>query len=139
MARNRSAVASSEAVIGRGARVRGRVGGEGDLVVEGRVEGDVSVSGALSVEAEGAVEGDVTAAAVTIAGGLTGDVSCRGSVLIRAGAQVSGNMGGAEVALEEGAAFSGRIDADFQLPPEIEASFAGGGGGRQGAPRRGRR
>ncbi len=35
-------------VLGRGARVRGRIGGDGDLRVEGQVEGNVVVSGELT-------------------------------------------------------------------------------------------
>jgi cytoskeletal protein CcmA (bactofilin family) len=104
------------ATIGRGTRVRGRVEGSGDLRVEGEIAGDVRISGALGIDGGGAVVGNVAAGAVTIEGSLTGDVASEGAVLIRAGAQVEGNMTGAEVALEEGATFSGRIDADFELP-----------------------
>ena len=32
-------------ILGRGARVRGRIGGEGDLRVEGPVEGNVAIRG----------------------------------------------------------------------------------------------
>lgn len=143
MAKNRSSSANGDAVIGRGARIRGRIGGDGDLLVEGRVDGDVSVSGSLVIESDGAITGDVAASSVTIAGGLTGDVTSRGSVSIRAGAQVSGNMGGSDVSLEEGAAFTGRIDAEFELPAELVSGrlasrstpAAGGGSGA----RRGRR
>lgn len=106
-----------ESTLGQGARVRGRVHGEGDLRIEGRVEGDVQITGDLSID--GAVTGDVTAASVTIAGELKGDVSARGAVTIQATAKVEGNMGGAEVSLEEGASFSGRIEAEFDLPAEL--------------------
>lgn len=102
-------------VLGRGARVRGRVNGEGDLRIEGRVEGDVTITGELSIEEGGAVAGEIDAGAVVIAGELTGDVAARGPVTIRATARVEGNMGGSEVSLEEGASFSGRIEADFEL------------------------
>ena len=37
-----------EAVIGRTTRVRGRVFGDGDLVVEGNVEGDITLRGDLT-------------------------------------------------------------------------------------------
>lgn len=110
----------STSVLGRGARVRGRINGEGDLRIEGNVEGDVNVSGDLSIEDGAAVTGDVTAGAVVIAGGLKGDVSARGAVTIQATAKVEGNMGGAEVSLEEGASFSGRIEAEFDLPAELQ-------------------
>lgn len=110
------------AVLGPGARVRGRVSGDGDLRVEGSIEGDVVVTGDLAIGSAGAVRGDIDANAVTIGGSLTGDVAARGAVVIRAGAKVVGNMGGAEVSLEEGAKFSGRIEAEFELPTELVRS-----------------
>lgn len=120
-AEHRHTVETSESVsvLGRGARVRGRVSGEGDLRIEGQIEGDVSVSGDLAIEDGGAVTGDVTAGAVEIAGGLDGDVSARGTVTIHATARVAGDMIGVEVNLEEGASFSGRIEAEFDLPAEL--------------------
>ena len=116
---NASPLAGDESVLGRGARVRGRVNGDGSLRVEGQIEGEIAVSGDLTIEEGGSVKGDVEAHGVTILGELTGDVSAHGPVAIRASAKVSGNMGGAEVSLEEGASFTGRIDADFELPPEL--------------------
>jgi cytoskeletal protein CcmA (bactofilin family) len=95
------------------------VNGDGSLRVEGQVEGEIAVSGDLTIEEGASVRGDVEAHGVTILGELTGDVSAHGPVAIRASAKVSGNMGGAEVSLEEGASFRGRIEADFELPPEL--------------------
>lgn len=109
----------SSSVLGRGARVRGRVSGEGDLRVEGQIEGDVTLSGELSIDEGASITGDIDAAAVTIAGALQGNVASRGAVTISAGARVEGNMGGAEVSLEEGASFVGRIEAEFDLPAEL--------------------
>ncbi len=97
--------------------MRGRIGGEGDLRVEGHVEGDVAISGALTIEEGASVTGDVGAGAVDIGGVLKGDVTARGAVAIRATATVEGNLGGAEVSLDEGASFHGRIDAEFDLAP----------------------
>jgi cytoskeletal protein CcmA (bactofilin family) len=117
---------SSGSVLGHGTRVRGRVHGDGDLRVEGQVEGDVTLSGDLVIEEGAQIQGNVEAAAVTIGGTLTGDVSARGAVTIRATARVAGNMGGAEVSLEEGAEFTGRIEADFELPAELTGGRPGG-------------
>jgi cytoskeletal protein CcmA (bactofilin family) len=114
------ASSADENVLGASLKVRGRVNGDGDLRVEGQVEGDVKVSGALTIDAGGAVTGNAAARAVSIEGALTGDVEAEGEVTIRAGARVVGNMNGAQIALEEGAAFSGRIEADFELPDGLE-------------------
>ena len=110
---------ATDSVLGRGARVRGRVHGDGALRVEGTIEGDVQVSGELEIDEGGAVAGDVEAGALSIGGQLTGNASARGPITIRSTARVSGDMLGAEVVLEEGAAFEGRIEAEFELPPEL--------------------
>jgi len=117
-------------ILGRGARVRGRIGGDGDLRVEGQIEGDVVVSGELSIEEGGAITGDVGAASVVVGGALRGDVDARGPVAVRATAEVEGNLSGSEVSLEEGASFHGRIDAEFDLPAEL----AGHDGGKAAQP-----
>jgi cytoskeletal protein CcmA (bactofilin family) len=116
-----STTSDGNAVLGRGARVRGSVRGEGNLVIEGQVEGDVTITGDLAISDGGAITGDIDAAAVTIGGALTGDVAAKGAVMIRAGAKVVGSMGGAEVSIEEGASFVGRIEAEFDLPAELQA------------------
>lgn len=108
-----------ESVLGRGTRVRGRVSGSGALRVEGQIEGGIALVGDLSIEEGAQVQGPVEADAVSIGGELVGDVAARGPVVIRATAKVAGNMGGTEVSLEEGASFKGRIEAVFELPPEL--------------------
>lgn len=109
---------TSESVVARGARIRGRVSGDGSLLVQGEIAGDVALTGDLTIDDGGSLEGDVDAGAVIVAGALTGDVAAKNGVTIRSSARVSGNMGG-EVTLEEGASFSGRIEAEFDLPAEL--------------------
>lgn len=112
---------SSAGHIGASARVRGRIGGDGDLVVEGSVEGNVSLRGELTVEAGGSVTGDdVEAESITVGGVLEGDMRVSGQVHALAGSRVRGDVHGGGLALDEGAEYSGRIDNDFELPPELE-------------------
>ena len=124
--------ASRDAVIGRSTKVRGRITGEGDLVIEGTVEGDVSLRGDLTIGESGSLASNVDANTVTIAGSLEGDVRARGVVRIEAGARVAGDMHGTSVAIEEGAEYTGRLDAQFDLPPELSGESLG----RAGAPQK---
>lgn len=108
MARTRTG-SGSEAVIGRSTRVRGRVSGEGDLRVEGFLEGDVSVRGAL-----------------TISGELEGDIRSEGgNVHLEAGSKVRGDIYGDAVSMDEGAEYVGNLNAEFELPAELGGATGG--------------
>ena len=107
------------AVLGRGLRVRGRVRGDGDLRIEGTVDGDVTVSGALDLAHGATVTGGLSAASVTVSGSLEGDTRAGGAVTVVAGARMRGDVHAAEFTLEEGASFEGRVDAEFDLPESI--------------------
>jgi cytoskeletal protein CcmA (bactofilin family) len=126
MAQARTSAASThgEARIGGGTRVRGRVSGDGNLVIEGHVEGEIAVRGDLLIDQGGSVVSDIDAQAVVVAGSLEGDVSATGTVAVRAGARVRGDLRGSEVTLEEGAEFTGRLDCEFDLPAELEGAKA---------------
>ena len=126
MAQARTLASSThgEARISGGTRVRGRVSGDGNLVIEGRVEGEISVRGDLLIDQGGSVVSDIDAHAVVIGGSLEGDVSATGTVSVRAGARVRGDLRGSEVTLEEGAEFAGRLHCEFDLPAELEAAKA---------------
>jgi cytoskeletal protein CcmA (bactofilin family) len=125
-----------EARIGGGARIRGRVHGDGNLVVEGSVEGELAIRGDLTI-AEGASVTceSVEAHAVTIAGALEGNVSATGPVRIAAGARVRGDLHGTAVSIEDGARYSGRLDCEFELPPELGGTSRGEVRGRTSSRR----
>lgn len=121
----------SPAVLGASVRVRGRVAGEGDLTILGRVDGAVGVRGRLVVGEGGEVTADeVTADEATIAGAIEGNVVCSGPVHLAASAKVKGDLKGSSISLEEGAEFAGRIDAEFELPAELSEGKGGGKGRR---------
>jgi len=110
-----------QARIGSGARVHGRIAGDGDLTIEGRVEGDIFLRGELTVDASGSVEAEtVEADEITVSGTLQGELRVKGAVRALSGARVRGNVQGGSFALEDGAEFSGRVELDFELPAELE-------------------
>jgi len=125
MARTRTG-GGGEAVIGASTRVRGRVSGDGDLRLEGTVEGDISLTGELTIVDGAKAASNVEARAVTVGGELEGDVRAQGLVRIESGARVRGDIQGELVAIDDGAEFNGRLLAEFELPAELGGSSNGG-------------
>jgi cytoskeletal protein CcmA (bactofilin family) len=135
-AQGRTTNRTTEARIGSGASVRGRIHGEGDLLVEGRVEGDVALRGDLTIAEGASVECEaVETHALTVAGALEAEVTASGPIRLESSARVRGNLRGAAVAIADGARFSGRVDCEFDLPPELGGASRAESRGRAGARR----
>jgi len=102
--------------IGNKTTVRGQVSGKQDVVVEGRIEGHVSLQSQLTIEESGSVEADVEAAVATLKGEVRGPVVATRSAVLHATARVAGKVKAPSITIEDGARFSGEIDMDVELP-----------------------
>jgi cytoskeletal protein CcmA (bactofilin family) len=97
-------------VIAESAQIVGRITGDGDLEIRGRVEGEVALGGDL-VLAEGAIiRGNVSGARVTIRGAVLGDISGTDAVVLEASARVLGNLRAPRIAVALGAQIRGELD-----------------------------
>jgi cytoskeletal protein CcmA (bactofilin family) len=123
-ARTKNTVSGDASLIGAGTRVRGRVTGDGDVVIGGHVEGDVVVRGDVTIEDGARCTSNVEGHAVTVAGELAGDVSASGPVVVGATARLRGNVRGAQFSMEDGASFAGRVECEFELPDGLGEDHA---------------
>lgn len=97
---------SVASLIAEGVRIKGDVATEGDLHLDGAVEGDVRV-GRLTIGESGSVTGTITAEGVDLRGQVSGTVSAR-QVRLWATARVDGDISHTELSIEAGAHFVGR-------------------------------
>jgi len=105
------AVENNPARIGKTVVVRGDVKGSEDLVVEGRVEGTVVLAESrLTIGANASVAADLTAKDILIMGTVHGNIIASGRVEMRAGCQVQGDVRALRLAIEENAAYCGKVD-----------------------------
>jgi len=105
-----AAPASAASRLGPGMSLKGGLTGSGDLIIEGRFEGTISLpDSSLTVAPEAQVAADIVAANVEVSGMLSGDVKASGRILIEAQAKMDGNLAAARVAIRDGAQFKGSI------------------------------
>jgi len=104
-------------LIGPGIFVRGRVSGEEDLHVEGRLEGSIELTETVYVATAGIVVATVQARDVVVSGVVVGNVTAEDSVTLNAGAKLVGDITAPRVIVADGAAFSGNVAMGGEPPP----------------------
>jgi cytoskeletal protein CcmA (bactofilin family) len=97
-------------VIAPGLFLKGELRGEDDLIIEGHVEGEVTLKKHLTVESTGVVVANVATQNITIKGEMRGDMKAEDQVEIHNGAKVVGNIVAPRIVIAEGARFKGHID-----------------------------
>ena len=103
-------------VIGGGIEIKGNLSGSEPLVIQGRVEGTISLGNHLTVETGGVVVADIEAANLTVNGEVQGNISASQTVSVSSTAKIVGNISAPRVVIEDGARFKGNIEMDFDLP-----------------------
>lgn len=97
--------------IGKSVVICGEVKGSEDLIVDGRVEGTVSLSESrLTIGPDASVAADLAAKDVLILGHVQGNVVATGRVELRAGCSVQGDIRALRLAVEDNAVFRGKVD-----------------------------
>ncbi len=103
--------AAGAASIGKSVQIRGEVKGSEDLLVDGLVEGTITLTESrLTIGPNAHVKANVSARDVVILGTVTGDVHASGRVELRAGSNLAGDIKAARLSIEENALFSGKVD-----------------------------
>jgi cytoskeletal protein CcmA (bactofilin family) len=96
-------------VLGSGTFVRGRIHGSGDLVLQGRVEGEVTTTGEVTVDASGLVGANVSAARIVVRGAVRGDLTAEETLHVESGARVVGNLSAPRIAIAPGGLVRGHV------------------------------
>lgn len=97
--------------IGKTVVIRGEVKGNEDLIVDGQLEGTITLTeGRLTIGPNARVAADLTARDVLVQGHLQGNIVATGRVELRAGSVVEGDVHALRLAVEDNAVFRGKVD-----------------------------
>lgn len=109
----------SSTVISAGATVTGALRGEGIIQVEGTVEGEIELNGAVIVTPTGLVKGPVTADVIRLAGRIEGVVTARERLLLQKTGSLEGDMSTPSLEVEDG----GRLNGRSTMPPRPQTGY----------------
>ena len=99
------------ATIGKSIIIKGELSGDEDLMIEGQVEGKITLPNhQLTVGSHGCVTAEVEAKDVVVTGRIIGTVTATERFEVQASGSIEGDVSAPRVSVEEGATFNGRIE-----------------------------
>ena len=91
--------------------IKGELIAHEDVVISGRVEGLINVTGHLVVVEAGAhVAGDITATGIVVGGTVEGSLIAEERIQVQAGADLQGDVSAPRVVVADGGLVNGRIE-----------------------------
>lgn len=108
---------SDVATIGKSVVVKGELSGSEDLIVDGEVEGNISLRGqTCTIGPNGRVRANIEARNVILHGRVNGDIHASERVELRKTASLAGDIATARISIDDGAFFKGGIDIQKPEP-----------------------
>lgn len=97
-------------IIGPSILINGKLSGDEDLTVRGRVEGELNLTKTLIVEPSGIVKANVQVRNAIISGVVVGNISATESVELTREGRMVGDINSPRVIIVDGASFRGHVD-----------------------------
>ncbi len=113
--------AINNTVVGQSILISGKLTGDEDLTVRGRVEGELTLSRTLIVEPSGVVKANVAVKNAIVSGVVVGNINATESVELTREGRMVGDIHAPRVIIVDGASFRGRVDMGEVEPGRVPA------------------
>ncbi len=99
----------AETIIGASVKVKGNFQGQGNIIVEGALEGSLKTNANLYIGEKAQVVANIEARTAIINGELRGNVKARGYLAIGETAKIFGDVHYGEISVDKGAVINGQL------------------------------
>ncbi|MBN2884459.1 polymer-forming cytoskeletal protein [Patescibacteria group bacterium] len=99
----------AETIIGASIKVKGNFNGQGDIVIEGSLEGSLKTVANVFVGEKAKVSANIDASEALIAGEINGNIKIKKYLAIGKTAKINGDVQCGEISIERGASITGQI------------------------------
>lgn len=113
---------SSKNVLSNDVEIKGSIKFSHDLIIDGKIEGEVLSDGSLTVGENALIKGEVKTRSVIIFGKVEGNITVQERCELKSNAILVGDIAAGTLAIEEGATFMGQS----QVGKKADSKPAGG-------------
>ena len=99
-------------IIGGGTTIKGDIDCNGDMRIDGKVTGNINVSGKIVIGTTGVINGQITCKNSEIEGKVDGKLFVSELLMLKSTAAILGDIATAKLAIEPGATFTGNCKMD---------------------------
>ena len=108
------------AFIGHGVEFKGVIKYQGNVRIDGQLDGEVHANGTLYLGEQAILTGKIVAQAVISKGHITGDITTQDKVQLLAPAVLDGSIVTPSLFMEEGVTFNGTLEMPTSTAPTAE-------------------
>jgi cytoskeletal protein CcmA (bactofilin family) len=94
-------------ILSKDVQVTGHIKFTNELIIDGKIEGEVSSDGVLTIGENADIRGDINTKSVTVFGKVNGNITVWERCELKSRARLVGNVKARRLAIEEGATFLG--------------------------------
>lgn len=94
-------------MIGLGTLIKGDLSSDGDLRIDGKIDGNVISKSKIAMGAGATIIGNVNARSADISGRIDGDILISETLFLRSSAKINGTVKTSKLVIESGAEFNG--------------------------------
>lgn len=116
-------LSSQSSVVGKTLLIKGEIFSDDEILIEGKIQGTISVKNRVVIGSEGIVEADIEAREVIIKGKVTGNIRGSQRVEIVPSGALHGNIQSPRVVIADSGLFEGNIEMrqrDDKGSPHVE-------------------
>jgi cytoskeletal protein CcmA (bactofilin family) len=121
---NAPANSTGASIIAAGTTLTGDISSNGDIRIDGTLNGNINSTAKVVIGANGVVEGDISGQQADIMGKIKGTIKVKELLQLRGGSNVNGNLYATKLQIEPTANFNGQC----HMSSEAELSSASSNG-----------
>ncbi len=106
---------AAETVVGPSVKIQGDLNSEGNIRIEGQVNGKVKTTQNVYVGESAKITADILAGNCTISGEVQGNIKVSGSLVLESAGRLVGDISCGILRVEDGAQFSGKCNMGAAL------------------------
>ena len=108
-------------IIAAGTTLKGDISSNGDIRIDGTLQGNINSTAKVVIGSNGVVEGDIIGQQADIMGKINGTIKVKELLQLKGGSNVNGNIHAAKLQIETSANFNGQCHMTTATPAKATA------------------